>query len=371
MAERERARSLAREDDYSRAAPREPYLRELYLRLAGAPRVSVPRALPSSAVASTTHAGALAPHARATVQARAGAKAASAAVRNAAGEQIGARWAGTACWHPPRPSMLASVGADGGETTLACRDCPGCRQLQRQILARDRLREFYARDSDSHSRGCADLPASHARQLAVVEVRAAPGKSVDRIILRVRLATRPGRPGAAAHGAIRGWTRAAAGAVRVLVDGAKAARIIQRLARERGAARADVRMVKRRRGAYIIRSFARLTAGILTPRDEYGAWANRFYFRGLPAAPAERREIVMRGGIAQRHGIESARAWAIRAWRGGVTIELPETVSVRMRKPRSDAQDRGRIERRRMRRMNIAPSRAGGVFSALLKRLRT
>ncbi len=295
-------------------------------------------------------------------------------LKNQAGDVVGAIWGGTVCWYPRKPSKFASIGQDGAESTLRCRECPGCREFERIRLARDRLAAHYGKSRadlwvvEVCAAAAVDSGRSPHLQRGEQSAALAERRAIDRLALRLRLKLRY----TDAHHSLLGWSRAGAGAVRFLVSGEFAARTMRRLAAALGASRPAVRQVRRRRGAYTRRSFRRLTAGMLVARDEYGEQRNRFYFRGLPAAPApQRRQVSTRGGIAERHSLGRERAWSVRGWKNGVTLELPQAFAIRVRRPRRDAR-RGttlleRERERRIARSALESLGLGGLNSGLDK----
>lgn len=66
------------------------------------------------------------------------------------------------------------------------------------------------------------------------------------------------------------------------------------------------------------RAFRNLTRGVVVPRGDYGAWADRFYHRSLAKHATQTFIVQLRGGIRKRH--PEAKA-GVRAWRRGSWLQ--------------------------------------------------
>jgi hypothetical protein len=214
----------------------------------------------------------------------------AATFRNSQGEVIGTTWAGTVCWYPRKPSMLAAVSADGKrETALPCGFCSGCRELTRQRLAH-RLVKHYSDVKEP---------------LWLLEVTC-PSSRMSRLFRSLRPTT--------TFQGYAGWARNGSTGVAIIVKGAREA-VPARLFAKFPTTRCQ-RLSKPQR----TKTWWNFTRGVLVSRDEYGGQVNRFYHRGLPPAETEKWGVVTRGGIRKRH---AAVGVGVRAVDGDVSLHPP------------------------------------------------
>jgi len=214
----------------------------------------------------------------------------AATFRNSQGEVIGVTWAGTVCWYPRKPSMLAAVSEDGKrETALPCGFCAGCREHARQRLAR-RLVKHYSTEKEP---------------LWLWEV-SCPDSRVSRLFRSLRPTT--------TFRGYAGWARNGSTGVVIIVKGARAA-VPARIFAKFPTIRCQ-RLIKPQR----TKTWWSFTRGVLVSRDEYGEQVNRFYHRGLPPMEKDKWGVVTRGGIRKRHATVGA---GVRAVDGDVSLHPP------------------------------------------------
>jgi hypothetical protein len=216
-------------------------------------------------------------------------------VRDDTGEQVGSTWGGTVCWWPRKPSQFAAISEHSqDEVILRCGWCPGCKEFDRQRLAR-RLIALYGKTQE------------HLWQIEIECTLKLQSALVARIR---RTGTLP---------ANSGFYRLGPTGVALIVRGNPTA-IVARLTRL-GVFYRLLPMSSPKRA----RTWRRITRGMLAARDAWGEQINRYYHRGLPPAERERWTIQTRGGIAKRHAGQRRHA---RATRAGVTLYRPDEIAV-------------------------------------------
>lgn len=237
----------------------------------------------------------------------------AALLRDESGAVVGATCGDTSCWHPPRPGNYESINQDGDEIAIPCRDCPGCREFYRRYLAR-RLYEHFK-----------------TAQEELWELQIACGLSAQsNVCSRLQ------------HSAIgpslRGWCRAGADGVVLIVEGANRRQLVPRSVARLISGWKRIRMSRGRR------AFASITAGMVRARAEYGEQVNRFYFRGVKPLPREftwSRPSGFGRGLKSRVG-GGALGHSIRARRDGISVHMPEAINLALLKARGAGKGRQR-----------------------------
>lgn len=215
--------------------------------------------------------------------------------RDERGQVVDAISASTMCWSPRVFGNLRAVGEDGFSTILPCYKCPGCRELERLVLAKRLQQHFQNYDGE----------------LFIFTIKA-PLEEQTR--LERNLHRRRGlqlEPGFIRYGPNR-----------VIIIARSREQLEALLNELKLAHKAEkIRRPGRRR------PWARVAAGLLVARDKYGENTKRWYIRGLP--PAEKRSwkierVDRRGARAKRFDWRSAP----RAWRAdGAELRPPEAWS--------------------------------------------
>lgn len=211
--------------------------------------------------------------------------------RDESGADRGATFGGTMCWFPVKPGRLVVTDGDF-EHLVPCNDCPGCRELARRRLGL-RLAARYA-----GARG----------KLFLLRI-AGDGPTA------ARAARRLFRTG---DGEIEpGFYRFGPDAVVILCRFADP--LAARLRKWRIKFR--VEPIKFRRGA---RAWRPITAGLLVPRESYGAQVKRYYSRGLPPAEKKTWEVVK---LNEYRKFRRATGWRARK-AGNLFLVPPEVWSL-------------------------------------------
>lgn len=225
----------------------------------------------------------------------------AALLRDESGAIVGTTYGGAACWFPRRSKRgdrFAAIDATGAESVIRCGWCPGCRELDRQRLAR-RLVELYKEFAGDI--WIAIAPARLSRHGAIATA----------IHRSRRLKFEPAT------------YRLGADHVAFIAKGDRPALFDSRSRVLRSLKWRVVRL-KRSRGR---RAWAIVTAGILINREEYGEWRNRFYHRGLK--PLERdREWQFSASFAPGLSAAAGRNRGVRAFAAGVSTHFPEAIAL-------------------------------------------
>ena len=184
------------------------------------------------------------------------------------------------CWFPVKPWRLKIAG-DGFEHIVRCRECPGCLEYDRRILA-DRLHTKY---------GCEKRTAGSASSGSGVNLEPAgthlpPRLFVCRIWAPIEMHAR------LSHALHRrrglelepGMYRLGASSFALL---SREKRSLPRVLRTVGV-KFRIEPVRLSRGR---RAWRSLTAGLIVAREIYGEDRNRWYSRGLPEADRQKWEV--------------------------------------------------------------------------------
>lgn len=215
----------------------------------------------------------------------------AATFRDAEGRVVGTTWGGTWCWHPINPSKYATVSEDGEDVhIIRCRECPGCLELDRRLLA-DRLMATFCEE---------------VRSIWVVMVEASM-EMAARICLSLRRTLKWSR--------VWGWCRIGGSHIAIVVAGQKPFVPVVRL--WHGLKVSLIRVSKTRKR----RAWRGVTAGILYSRSVYGENVNRWYIRNLKNVERVKRVAVWRGSGRSSHPEMLAGVAGVRA---GVSIHPPE-----------------------------------------------
>ena len=215
----------------------------------------------------------------------------AATFRNTAGEVIATTWGGTWCWHPLNPTKWATTSEDGEDAhIIRCRQCPGCLELDRRVLA-DRLEATFKEEVE-------DI------WVVVVEAEVSLASGLSASLSRICKWSRTW-----------GWCRIGASRIAIVVVGRKPNLRASKLCAGRKVSLTRVLKTRMRRAWRVV------TACILYSRSVYGENANRWYIRGLKRVPRTKRVGVWRGRVKLTHP-EMGRGVA--GTRAGVSIHAPE-----------------------------------------------
>jgi hypothetical protein len=230
--------------------------------------------------------------------------------RDSDGAIVGASFGGTVCWRPNAPGRVRIV-RDDYAVIARCRECPGCLELDRRRLA-DRLAAKYGAPEPEAVQNAVQRPRSHGRVSPATGIRLWLVRIYCDVANHAKLAHRLHRlkglelePGF--------WRLGTSSVALLCRDLAPPKRLLRN---EHITFRTE--SVKLRRGR---RAWRPLTAGLLVARERYGENLNRFYARGLPAAPREYWEVVK---IPYEKGY--SRSTSPRAWKGGKVVLLPPEI---------------------------------------------
>ncbi len=222
----------------------------------------------------------------------------AAILRDESGAIVGTTWGGAQCWFPRRSKRgdrFALIDGAGAETIARCRWCPGCLRYDSQQLGRRLVEHF----------------KDFSGEIWIILVRAAyrnHGAVADSLYRSRKVSVE------------RAFYRLGTDHLAFIARGKK-----PRPPRMSG--RADsirVFKVKRSRGR---RAWAIVTAGLLVNREEYGAWRNRFYHRGLKPLPADRK-WEFSASFAPGLSAAASRSFGVRAFAAGTSIHFPKAIAL-------------------------------------------
>ena len=187
------------------------------------------------------------------------------------------------CWFPVKPWRL-KIARDGFEHIVRCRECPGCLEYDRRVLA-ERLHQKYQTGSAAIVEGGIRNQESDVGTLRAV-MRRNPPMFVVRIWAPIEMHAR------LSHALHRrrglklepGMYRLGASSFALLSRERNSLPLVLRTV----GVKFRIEPVRLSRGR---RAWRSLTAGLIVAREIYGEDRNRWYSRGLPEADRRKWEV--------------------------------------------------------------------------------